>query len=102
MVQTVGIMVCAEDGDRNSGQKHAQRARIILYSAERLPVVEVAGRSSASRPAVWRWQLRYAEQGTGGLPRDTTHKPGRASLSPQTVPKVLAWTCSEPPTNAMR
>jgi hypothetical protein len=31
-----------------------------------LPVQEVARRASASRPAVWRWQARYAEQGVEG------------------------------------
>ena len=108
MVQTVSIMVSVEDGarlraligDRNSVQKHVQRARIILHSAERLPVLEVARRSGASRPAVWRWQLRYAEQGVDGLLRDKTRKPGRAPLSPETVAKMLALPCSEAPGNA--
>jgi transposase len=108
MVQTVSIMVSAEDRarlrglveDRNSAQKHAQRARIILHSAERLPGLEGARRSGASRPAVWRWQLRYAEQGVDGLLRDKTRKPGRAPLPPETVAKVLALPCSEAPGNA--
>ena len=45
--------------------------------ADRLPVQEVARRAGVSRPAVWRWQARYAEQGVDGLLRDKTHKPGR-------------------------
>jgi transposase len=44
-----------------------QRAQIILCSAERLPVLEVARRVGISRPAVWRWQARYAEQGVDEL-----------------------------------
>ena len=61
MAQTVSVIVSAEDcarlaaivGDRNLPLKHVQRARIVLYSAERLPVPEVARRAEVSRPAVW-------------------------------------------------
>ena len=77
-----------------------QRANVILLSAERLPVVEVARRAGVSRPAVWRWQLRYAERGVEGLLRDKTRKPGRAPLAKATVAKVLALTCAEPPGTA--
>jgi len=105
MAQTVSVIVGAEErarlaailADRNRPQKHAQRANIILLSAERLPVLEVARRADVSRPAVWRWQVRYAEQGVDGLLRDKTRKPGRAPLPTTTVAKVLALTCSEPP-----
>ena len=55
--------------DRNRPQKHAARIRIILHSAERLDVAEVARRAGLSRPAVWRWQQRFAEAGVGGLLR---------------------------------
>ena len=73
--QTVCVLPRAEDlerllavvADRNRPLKHVQRARIVLYSADRLPVREVARRASVSRPAVWRWQARYAEQGAGVL-----------------------------------
>jgi transposase len=105
MAQTVSVIVGSEDrarlaailGDRNRPLKHAQRANIILLSAERLPILEVARRAGVSRPAVWRWQRRYAEQGAEGLLRDKTRKPGRAPLATAMVAKVLALTCSEPP-----
>ena len=86
--------------DRNRPLKHVQRAKIILRSAERLPVLEVARRTGASRPAVWRWQARYAEQGVDGLLRDKTRKPGRAPLSAKIVARILELTCSEPPGEA--
>jgi hypothetical protein len=77
--------------------KHVQRARIVLYSADRLPVQEVARRASVSRPAVWRWQARYAEQGVEGLLRDRTRKPGRAPLSAKVVSvSALAWLVASP------
>ena len=83
--------------DRNRPQKHVQRARIILHSGERLSVLEVARRAGASRPAVWRWQQRFAEEGIEGLLRDKTRRPGKAPLPPETVAQVLSLTCSEPP-----
>jgi transposase len=108
MAQTACIVLGAEDrarlgavvGDRNRPQKHAQRANIILLSAERLPVLEVARRTAASRPAVWRWQQRFAEEGVDGLLRDKTRKPGKAPLPAATVARVLALPCGEPPGEA--
>ena len=49
--------------DRNRPLKHVRRAHVVLCSADRLPVQEVARGASVSRPAVWCWQARYAEQG---------------------------------------
>jgi len=108
MAQTVCIVLPAEDrarlavviGDRNRPQKHVQRARIVLLSADRLPVVDVARRTGASRPGVWRWQQRFAEEGVDGLLRDKTRKPGKPPLSAETIAKVLALPCSEPPGEA--
>jgi transposase len=104
MAQTVSVIVGAEDrarlaaviGDRNRRQKHVQRARIVLLSAERLPVLTVAGRVGVSRPSVWRWQQRFAEEGMEGLLRDKTRKPGKPPLSAETVAKILALPCAEP------
>lgn len=108
MAQTVSIIIASDDRarlaavieDRNSAQKHVQRTRIVLLSADRLPVLEVARQIGGSRPAVWYWQLRYAEQGVDGLLRDKTRKPGKAPVQLETVARVLALSCSEPPRNA--
>ncbi len=105
MAQTINVIVGIDDrehlaaviGDRNCPQKHFRRARIILLSAERLPVLEVARQAGVSRPAVWRWQTRFAEEGVEGLLRDKTRKPGKAPLTAETVAKVLALPCAEPP-----
>ena len=105
MAQTVSPVVNSEDRarlaavveDRNRPQKHVQRARIILLSVERLTVLDVAARSGASRPSVWRWQQRFAEEGVAGLLRDKTRKPGKMPLTPATIAKVLALPCGEPP-----
>ncbi len=104
MAQDVCVVVGADDRtrlaaiatDRNRPQKHVQRARIILLSGDRLPVADVARQAEASRPAVWRWQARYAQAGVDGLLRDKTRSPGRAPVPTGIVAKVLALTCSEP------
>ena len=83
--------------DRNRPLKHIQRARIVLLSAARLPVLQVANRAGVSRPAVWRWQRRYAEAGVEGLLRDKTRPPGKKPVPAATVAKVLALTGKEPP-----
>ena len=85
MAQDVCVIVGAGDrvrlaaiaGDRSRPLKHVQRARIVLFSADRLPVAEVARRAGVSRPAVWRWQRRYGEQGVDGLLRDKSRPPGK-------------------------
>jgi transposase len=105
MAQIVCPLVSAGDrarleaivGDRNRAQKHVARARIILASAERLPVAEVAKRAAVGRPAVWRWQRRFAEAGVDGLLRDATRKPGTAPWGDEVVRRVVTLTCAEPP-----
>ena len=108
MAQTVCILLGDEDRmrlaaivvDRNRPQKHVQRARIVLLSADRLPVLAVARQTDASRPAVWRWQQRFAERGIDGLLRDKTRKPGKKPLPAATVAKILALPCGKPPRQA--
>ena len=105
MAQTVNVLLRPDDralltavlDDRDRPQKHVQRAGIVLLSADRLSVLDVARQTGISRPAVWRWQQRFAEEGVEGLLRDKTRKPGRAPLSPATIAKVLALPCGDPP-----
>ena len=104
MAHTVCPLVSAADrtrlatiaAGRNRPQKHAARARIILASAERLEVAEIARRAGISRPAVWRWQQRFAEFGVDGLLRDKTRKPGKPRTAAAIVRQVVALTCAEP------
>jgi transposase len=83
--------------DRNRTQKHVYRAQIILHSSDRLNVAEIARLSGVSRPAVWRWQRRFAEAGIDGLLREGTRKPGKPPVPADDVQRLIALTCSEPP-----
>src|SRR5467141_1346505 len=104
MAQELCVVVSAEDrarlaaiiDDRNRPLKHVQRAQIVLFAADRLPVLQVARRAAVSRPAVWRWQRRYADAGVDGLLRDKTRPPGKEPVPTATVAKVLALTGGEP------
>lgn len=105
MAQTVCVFlddatqsaIAAIAGVQSRPLEHILRARIVPLSAERLPVVEVALQAGISRPAVWRWEQRFAEEGVEGLLSDKTRPPGTPPHSMWTVAKVLALTCSEPP-----
>jgi transposase len=105
MAQSVCLVVSAGDrarleaiaADRNRSRKHVARARLVLLSADRLDVATVARRAGVSRPAVWRWQRRYAEAGVDGLLRDKTRKPGKAPLGDDLARRVVALTCAAPP-----
>jgi transposase len=108
MAQTVSVVVGAEDrarlaavvGDRNRPRKHVQRARIVLLSAQRLPVLAVAARTGVSRPSVWRWRQRFAAAGVDGLLRDKTRWPGKPPLSAETIARVPQLPCTQAPGGA--
>jgi transposase len=108
MAQTVCVIVAAGErarlatlaGDRSLPHKHVVRARIVLHSADRLPVAVVARRAGASRPAVWRWQRRFAEAGVEGLLREKSRPPGTPPLPAEVVARVVGLTCRAPPGEA--
>ena len=95
MAQTLCPLVSAEDrsrlaaivADRNRPQKHAARARIVLFSADRLEVAAVARQAGTSRPAVWRWQRRFAEAAPAlPLARDAVVGDGGLHRGPSLAP----------------
>lgn len=90
-------MLEAIAADRNQPHKYIERAQVVLAAAERGPVRRVAALLGVSRPMVWRWQQRFAEEGAGGLLRDKTRKPGKPPVAAETVARVVALTCAAPP-----
>ena len=105
MAQTVSILLNSTDterlkqivADRNRAFKYVQRAKIVLFSGERFPVLEVARRAGVSRPAVWRWQKRLPEVGVDGLLHDKTSKPRTSPIAPAIIARIVALTCTELP-----
>src|SRR5215218_9145301 len=83
--------------DRNSPQKHAWRAAIILATAEGCGTAEIMRRAGVSKPCVWRWQARFMAEGVAGLPRDKTRPPGTPPLPSATVERVVELTRRAPP-----
>ena len=108
MAQTICVIISTADRerlqaiveDRNRPQKHVERARIVLASADRGPAQRVAQRLGVSRPTVWRWQQRFAEAGVDGLLRDKTRKPGKAPIPAETTARVVGLTYTQPPHQA--
>ena len=108
MVQTVCVLVSTLDRqrletittDRNRQRKHMERAQVILASAGGGPVQRIATQVGISRPMVWRWQQRFAEEGVDGLLRDKTRRPGKPPIPAETVARVVALTCADPPHEA--
>jgi len=86
--------------DRNRQRKHVERAHVVLASVGGRPVQQIAMQIGISRPMVWRWQQRFAEEGVDGLLRDKTRKPGKSPIPAETVARVVALTCAEPPHQA--
>jgi transposase len=105
MAQTVCVVVSASDrarleaiaSDRNRQRKHIERARVVLASITGDRVQRVAAQLGVSRPMIWRWQQRFAEAGVDGLLRDKTRKPGKSPIAAETVARVVALTCADPP-----
>jgi len=86
--------------DRNTSCKIVWRARIVLLSADGESVKAIARATGKSKPCVWRWQERFAQEGVDGLLRDKTRPAGRKPLALKLKLKVLEMTACETPPNA--
>jgi transposase len=86
--------------DRNTPQKHAWRARIVLLTADGLGTGAIMAATGKSKTCVWRWQERYMREGVDGLLRDKTRPPGKAPLASETVDSIVALTLAPPPHEA--
>jgi transposase len=83
--------------DRNTRQKHASPARVIVAAADGCGATEIMRRLGLSKPVVWRWQERFMHEGVDGLLRDQTRKPGKPPLPAATVQRVIDLTLGDPP-----
>ena len=83
--------------DRNSPQKHAWRARIILMTGEGCGTAEIMREAGVAKTAVWRWQERFMQEGVDGLLRDKTRPSRIPPLAPEIAERVVALTIEPPP-----
>ena len=86
--------------DRNSKAKAIWRAKIVLATADGHGTNEIMRRTGMSKPAVWRWQERYIEEGVEGLLRDKTRPSRIPPLSDAVKLAVLTKTATEEPADA--
>ena len=77
-------------------QRLAQRANVILYSAQGLKVQEVSERSGISAQNLTKWKRRFIEMGLEGL--KDVRRPGRPQrISPRERLRVTELATSTPP-----
>jgi transposase len=86
--------------DRNAKAKTIWRAKIVLATADGHGTNEIMRRTGMSKPAVWRWQERYIEEGVEGLLRDKTRPSRIPPLSEAVKLAVLTKTATEEPADA--
>ena len=83
--------------DRNTPQKHAWRAQIILLTAEGCGTAEIMRCTGTSKTSVWRWQERFMTDGIAGLLRDKTRPSRLPPLGPDVQHRVVSRTLTDPP-----
>jgi transposase len=74
----------------------AWRAQIVLWDDAGLSVAEIVEKAKTSKPTVYKWLNRYAEQGMAGLEnRKSTGRP--RSISDNVRARIVALTRTTPP-----
>ena len=75
----------------------AERARIVLLSAEGLTGPQIAERVGSSEPTVVKWRSQYAERGLAGL--EDALRPGgpKTVLTEEVIGEILSATVTPPP-----
>ena len=82
--------------DRNRRQKHVERARIVLLSADGVGTLAIMRAVGCAKATVWRRQERFMAEGVDGLLRDQSRPPGKAPLAAAVVERVVDLTLGEP------
>jgi transposase len=86
--------------NRNSPQKHAWRAKIVLLTADDHGTAEIMRATGKAKTVIWRWQERFGEEGVAGLWRDKTRPSRVPPLGPEEAERVVALTLAGPPPTA--
>jgi len=86
---------------RNTAQKVALRARIILGAAEGLANNRLAKQLGVTRPTILLWRQRYAKAGVAGLLRDAPRPGRRQRIGARQVEAIVNATLHTTPRDAM-
>ena len=105
MRKGIEVEVAADDrarleaivADRNRRQKHVERARIVLLTADGVGTLAIMRQVGCAKATVWRWQERFMAEGVDGLLRDKSRPPGKTPLAKAVVERVVELTLGEPP-----
>lgn len=82
---------------RNTAQKVALRAKIVLRHAEGLSKVAIRKTLQTSRPTVDVWLERFRGGGVEALLRDAPRPGGKQPLPPEREAQIVAWTLYRTP-----
>ena len=82
---------------RGASARVAERARIVLLSADGLTGPQIAGRVGCTEPTVVKWRRQYAGEGLAGL--EDAPRPGgpKTVLTDQAISEILSATVTPPP-----
>lgn len=83
--------------DRGAPARVAERARIVLLSAEGLTGPQIAERVGCTEPTVVKWRRQYAEEGLAGL--EDASRPGgpKTVMTEDAIAEILSATVTPPP-----
>src|SRR3954452_384522 len=76
--------------NRNSPQKHAWRAKIVLLTADGRGTAEIVQATGKAKTVIWRWQERFCGEGAAALWRDKPRRSLSNTLSPEAARRVVA------------
>ena len=76
-------------------KRYAQRAQVILYSAEGYTLHEINQKSDLSRQNCTRWRMRFLEERIEGL-KDLPRKGRPSVIPPEVKTKVTMLACTKP------
>src|SRR5260370_33936047 len=83
--------------DRGAPARVAERARIVLLSAEGLTGPQIAQRVGCTEPTVIKWRRQYAEDGPAG-PEDAPRPGGpKTGLTGPVINEMLSASVAPPP-----
>src|SRR5258708_21152632 len=83
--------------DRGAPARVAERARIVLLSAEGLTGPQIAERVGCTEPTVVKWRWQYAQAGPAGLGDAPPPGGPRARLAPAGIREIPSATGAPPP-----